>query len=62
VPKDTFIDHLPISYFIEIEVQKVISKMFQMLSETEETIFKKIKPFINDDDRQNLIKNYEEES
>ena len=32
-----------------------------MLSETEELVFKKIKQFIDDEDRQNLIRKYEEE-
>jgi hypothetical protein len=27
VPKDTFVDDLPVSYFVEIETQKTISKM-----------------------------------
>lgn len=61
IPKDTFIDYLPVGYFIEIETQKTISKIFSLFEEMENKVFQKIQPFINEDDKQKIIKKYNEE-
>lgn len=61
VPKDTFIDFLPVSYFVEIETQKTISKMHKLFTDMEDTIFGKVKEFVTEDEKQKILKKYEDD-
>lgn len=61
VPKDTFIDDLPVSYFVEIETQRTISKMQTLFTEMEDNIFTKVREYVNEEEKSKIVKRFDEE-